>query len=353
MKTALVRIMAVVLVIFCFGCSGNRTNAADANSCMMFAHFINVGQADTTLLEFPCGAILIDAGAQDSGYEVNLIEYLTKFFKERPDLNNTLESVFITHDHEDHTKALRKICENFKVKRLIDNGNTNGRSPKWVKTNYKGVMVEEIDNDDVTATGNKKGITDSNIDPINCKECDPKIAILWSRSLENPGWGDGEDNKNNESLVIRVDFGKASFLFTGDAEEPETDAMLDYYNAGSDDSPVILDVDVYHVGHHGSQNGTTQALVDAMTPKIAVISVGQWNNEITSSYGHPRAAALDLLNQDKSMKNRSPSVKIMAADENKKFALYTIRKKIYTTASDGNIKIEAKWDGSFKVTGNN
>jgi competence protein ComEC len=369
MSRALVRIMAVVLAVFCLGWPGNRAIAADVNSCKMAAHFINVGQADSTLLEFPCGAILIDAGTQDVNYTGKLIAYLNKFFDERPDLHKTLESVIITHNHIDHTSALRKVCENFTVKRYIDNGDTQGRgteNAKWVRDNAssKNIMVREITNDDVVAGGNKKGLTDNSIDPIECNNCDPKIVVLWARLTDNPGWTHSEfDKKNNQSIVIKVDFGEASFLFTGDSEEPATDAMLDYYEEGAEEgdeqSGGILDVDVYHAGHHGSQNGTTLELVDAMTPEIAVISVGPWdygkdtkNRFTTWYYGHPRKAVLDLLNVP--IKNkRSKTVVTKAALGAKDFVDYKLKKKIYTTAADGNIKIQAKWDGSFTVTRKN
>src|SRR4051794_32378866 len=56
----------------------------------MRAHFIDVGQGASTLLEFPCGAILIDTGGQDDDSSVALGRYLTEFFRRRPDLSNTL-----------------------------------------------------------------------------------------------------------------------------------------------------------------------------------------------------------------------------------------------------------------------
>ena len=329
----------------------------------MYAHFIDVGQADATLLEFPCGAILIDAGAQDEQHADNLIAYLNKFFNDRPALNKTLESVIITHDHSDHTSALKKVCESFTVKRYIDNGDTQGQNPKWLKSvaSSQGITVREVNNDDVTAGGNKKGLTDGVIDPIKCKDCDPNIVILWSRLTENPGWSYSEfDNKNNESIVIRVDFGKASFLFTGDLEKYPIEAMLNYYdgdaNTGTEEQPGILDIDVYHAGHHGSQNGTTQGLVEAMTPEIAVISVGQWDDgkgaNTAWSYGLPRKETVDLLSVAIA-KKRSPAVKTKVAEGAKDFVDYNLKKKIYTTAADGNIMIQAGWDGSFKVTRKN
>jgi len=365
MKSLLVRILAAMMVVGFGGCSQSQTSAAD---CQMYAHFIDVGQADATLLEFPCGAILIDAGAQDAQYTDKLITYLNKFFDDRPALNRTLESVIITHNHPDHTSALKNVCEAFTVKRYIDNGDTQGRGTEnanWVRNNAisKNIIIREINNDQVTAGGNKKGLTDNVIDPIECNDCDPNIVILWARLTDNPGWPHSEfDNKNNQSLVIRVDLGNASFLFTGDSEESPIEAMLGYYKGDSNEAEEqqsILDVDVYHAGHHGSQNGTTPELVEAMTPEIAVISVGPWdygkgtNNHFTTwHYGHPRKEVVDLLSVAIA-KRRSQAITIKVAQGVRDFVDYNLKKKIYTTAADGNIKIQAGVDGSFRVTRNN
>jgi beta-lactamase superfamily II metal-dependent hydrolase len=51
----------------------------------MTAHFIDVGQAHATLLEFPCGAMLIDAGTQDDEHETKLLNYLRACFTRRAD----------------------------------------------------------------------------------------------------------------------------------------------------------------------------------------------------------------------------------------------------------------------------
>src|SRR5687768_15102080 len=77
----------------------------------MQAHFLPVGQAHATLLEFPCGAALIDAGAQDAESVARLQAYLDQFFDRRTDLNRTLDLILITHNHIDHTRALREIAE--------------------------------------------------------------------------------------------------------------------------------------------------------------------------------------------------------------------------------------------------
>jgi competence protein ComEC len=83
----------------------------------MYAHYINVGQGAAVLLEFPCGAMLIDAGASDDSYQRKLIAYLHDFFKRRKDLNNTISLVMVTHPHIDHNKALADIAAEFRLER--------------------------------------------------------------------------------------------------------------------------------------------------------------------------------------------------------------------------------------------
>ena len=119
-----------------------------------------------------------------------------------------------------------------------------------------------------------------------------------------------------------------------------------------------LDTDVYEVGHHGSHNGTTTELIQAITPEIAVISVGKWNDGQGSSnrfntfhYGHPRKVTMDMLtlaihNQ------RSAPIEAQVAEGVENFKPYTVRKRIYATGWDGTVKIRATADKNFIVTRN-
>jgi competence protein ComEC len=176
----------------------------------------------------------------------------------------------------------------------------------WVLENKAtlGYAGEAITYERVTANKNKNSLINSNIDPIGDTECDPVIKILSGGFTERPGeWDLAEfDNKNNHSLVIRVDLGQASFLFTGDLECAGIDEIVEYYRPASEKDPNLLDIDVYQVGHHGSPNGTAAYLLMETTPEIAVISVGKWdfgkdgkNGFTTYWYGHPRKAIIDLL----------------------------------------------------------
>ena len=321
----------------------------------MYAHFINVGQANATLLQFPCGIILIDAGSQDEASGNNLLTYLDSFFEANEQYHSTIDAMIITHNHIDHTRMVREISERYTVKRYIDNGLLYGQGktdPIWIRNNAANIEKEEITFAQVTGEGtNKNGYTDDMIDPLSCAD----IKVLSGRFDENPGWSsEAFDNMNNHSIVIRVDFDEASFLFTGDLEEDGITTLLNYYINNHN----IFDTDVYEVGHHGSYNGTTTSLLKAITPDIAVISCGVWNFGKNSNYpfttyryGHPRKSTIDILKTAITKQRPSP-ISVMVATASKKFSKVTISDKIYSTAWDGNIKIKAKKDGTFEVFGN-
>ena len=84
------------------------------------------------------------------------------------------------------------------------------------------------------------------------------------------------------SIVLRVDYGSTSFIFTGDAESMSEYMMVD--------SGLPLDADVLKVAHHGSRYSSTQEFIDAISPSYAVISCGKYN-----SYGHPHSQTLERL----------------------------------------------------------
>ena len=102
-------------------------------------------------------------------------------------------------------------------------------------------------------------MTDDDIDPIHCADCDPKISILQaSRDTQPEEWSPSDfKNENNHSLVIRVQFGASKFLFPGDMEDAAIESLIDRY-----EGKPTLDVDVFQVSHHGSENGTTHELTN-------------------------------------------------------------------------------------------
>jgi len=323
----------------------------------MYAHYINVGQAASVLLEFPCGVVLIDAGAQDDIYHKKLINYLTNFFAKRKDLNNTIALIMVTHPHIDHNEVLRDIADKFHVQKYIDDGLRAGSGKTnqiWMQDHAesKGTIYRSYSFEDITKGGNKEGRTDTIIDPINCPNGNPKI-ILYSGQLEEQpdDWSNTDfTNYNNQSLVIKVVFGKASFLFTGDLEKKGIKNIVDEY-----DGTNALDVDVLMVGHHGAANATTEEYLGEVTPTYAVISCGEWNSGkgsnnpfTTFAYGHPRVTTINMLQKDIPGK-RTEAKHVKAADGAKDFRFINVNKRIYATPWDGTITIRATMAGKYTI----
>lgn len=343
--------------------AAGTARAQDAGPIMR-AHFLDMGQADATLLEFPCGAVLIDAGAQSTDQIQRLVDHLQAFFERRPDLDDTLDAVFVTHNHIDHTRALMEVVENFHVRHYVDNGLTDGRSspgPRRLREHVAGggaaITIRAVADAEIVAlaeAGEFGGVTDGSIDPVSCADCDPAITVLSASQVDNPGWSHHDfDNHNNHSLVLRVDFGEASFLFTGDLEEEAIETMVLWYEEADSDA---LDVDVYQVGHHASSNGTTPNLLEAMSPSHAVISCGSSdfgrgsrNNFTTFAYGHPRRSIVEMLEREIPGR-RSRALMVDVADGARDFSRLRVSRRVYATAWDGTVRMRVELDGGLRVT---
>jgi beta-lactamase superfamily II metal-dependent hydrolase len=104
------------------------------------------------------------------------------------------------------------------------------------------------------------------------------VEVLWPCPRHDPGF-----DANDNSLVIRVRFGRRSFLFVGDAEA-HAERELVRTRAGA------LRSDVLKVGHHGSRTSTSQAFLSAVAPRLAVISAGASNR-----FGHPHPEVVHRL----------------------------------------------------------
>lgn len=334
------------------------------SSPKMYAHFIDVGQAQAILLEFPKGAILIDAGAT-ADKEVHLLNYLQLFFERRTDLHQTLAAVFITHQHVDHDYALKDIITHFKVLNYIDNGDHNphgsGKNQLWMQQHAQDFQVhyEHFTREEIVQPP-FLGKHDEHIDPI-VGDIDPQITLLSSAFAQKPADWSASDfkNENNQSLVIRVQYGAASFLFTGDLEEKGLKSLLKSYNHTS-----LLDADVLQVGHHGAQNAINREWLQAVTPKFAVISCGHWNDGrlpdgkavrfTTYAYGHPNQKALEMLSQVIPGNRAVPVTDSVGLKGSYRGSLpifkpMTITKNIYATPWDGDITLSADVQGRYEL----
>lgn len=357
------RWLALLLIVM-GGCATTAPRPASgpvdglsAGNDVMRVHFIDIGQGLSALIELPCAAVLVDGGGElnDSfdGLE-SLERYLDAFFARRTDLDRTLALVVATHPHLDHTRGLPAVAERYRVQNVVDNGMDRGSGGRqqaalqeWVRAQggrvgYRAVKVADIP---------PEGLTDDVIDPVRCEGTDPRLRVLWGRLGEDPGWGGNRygrthfANANNHSVVLRVDFGEASALFAGDLEPPAIGELLRRTRGSA-----ALDTDLYQVAHHGSSNGTTPALVAAMTPELAVFAAGPHDREepwTAWQHGHPRLRVLEMLEAGVDG-DRAP-VTVWLGTGRHRFEQRVVQRAIYSVGWDGTVVAEGRADGSWRV----
>lgn len=330
----------------------------------MKAHFISIDQADATLLEFSCGVVLVDAGAQvfsGTTQSTNkLINYLDEFFTSRPELNKTINSILITHNHNDHTESLDEISKNYTVKSIVSTEyylDRNDDVEDFIK-GEPGVQYKYVTYKDAVSKM-PNGMYYKEIDPFDCDDYGPKIKIFTGKTnISAPVTVNNKKfyksnfyNPNNQSLVIKVEYGEASFIFTGDLQKKGIEYLLGNYEGNLN----VLEADVYQVGHHGSHNATTTELLEAFKPKIAVISAGHYSVKKSGTawdHGHPNKDIIEMMDTTKTLEflPSAKSIKIFKS-QNSNPLNHNIERKIYCTCWEDDIIITANAkDGSMKVS---
>lgn len=218
-------------------------------------HFIDVGQGDAALIRTSKGHVLIDAGTNAS--EEALVAYL-----KAEGITELAYAVF-THPHEDHIGGADAVLEYCEVENVI-------LPDKTATTVVYNRMMDAIE-----AEGANVIIATPE---ATYTVGDLKLTILGPI-------GSNYKDMNNDSVVLRADFGASSVLYTGDAEDVSEEEMVSRYALNGK-----LDCDLLKVGHHGSDSSSTEAFLKAVSPEMAVISCGEGND-----YGHPKQVILSRL----------------------------------------------------------
>ena len=239
---------------------------------------IDVGQGDSLLLVGPTGpSMVIDAGGPtgaaanaenatgsttfDVGEEV-VSPYLWSRQMRRIDV------LVLTHAHSDHMGGMPAVLRNFHPREL------------WVGSDPDSARYREL-----LAEAAALGVRVRHLhagDRIRWDSVDIDV-LAPARTYVNFG-----PPANDDSLVLHMQFGRASALLEGDAQAASEDAMV--AEAGRNPQEQIGPVTLLKVAHHGSRTSTTQEFVALAAPRDAVISVGSNN-----TFGHPRAEVIDRL----------------------------------------------------------
>lgn len=230
----------------------SKSNKIDAKVKENFSvSFIDVGQADSVLIRNGNYNMLIDAGNNEDG------EKLVNYFKSLGIEEFTY--VFATHPHEDHIGGMDDIINNFKIDNYY-------MSNKLSTTKTFMDVLDALDRRNLKYTVPNKGDT--------LKLGDANIKVIYP--------GDDKSNINDSSIVLKITYGKNSFLLTGDAT---SNVERKIYNED-------IKSDVLKVAHHGSSYSSTDVFLDRVKPYYAVISVGKNN-----IYNHPSNKTLEKLNK--------------------------------------------------------
>ncbi len=207
--------------------------------------FLDVGQGDALVIETPSGrAAAIDAGPAferfDAGERV-VAEALWELGHRR------LEFLAVTHRHADHQGGATFLARHFDPGRIYVNGGSDAFRDRRPETVRRGASWA--------------------LDGVEFKVLSP-----------DPAWPLPARDENARSLVIEVRHGATSFLLLGDASIA-TEGLLELEAARHE---------VVKVGHHGAANSSSEALVHATRPRIALISAGLRNR-----FSHPSPSVVE------------------------------------------------------------
>ncbi len=229
--------------------------------------YLDVGQGDAILVQTPAGhRLLIDGGPSPA-------TLLAALGRRLPFWDRRIDIVMLSHPHEDHLRGLLPVLDRYQVRQALA-GDVNYDSsvyPEWQRLlQEKSVPLLTVQQ------------------PIRVDFGDGPLLEILPAATQNA------DSLDEPSLVARLVWQQAAFLFTADLE---ADHLLDLGDAGWPLSCTVL-----KVPHHGSADGVSDSLLAAAGPELAIISVGADNR-----FGHPAAETLECL--------ESSDVQVLRTDE--------------------------------------
>ena len=216
--------------------------------------FFDVGEGDSALVSCDGEYMLIDGG------EPNRSSFLYAYLEEHG--IDRLKYVVCTHAHSDHVGGLAGALNYVKV------GTAYAPVADYDSRSFQSYIKYLRKQDkDITLPYPGEKITLGSAEVTFLGPVDLSLA---------------EENVNNSSIVLRIVYGRTSFMFTGDAEKEEELSLL---SAGAEMKSTLL-----KVGHHGSYTSSSDEFLEAVLPEYAVISVGKDND-----FEHPHDVVMKRL----------------------------------------------------------
>ncbi len=231
------------------------TAASSETEYPLTVWFLDVGEGDGIVIRCGETVLVIDGGEREQADTVNALLGSLGI--------DTIDCYIATHPHSDHIGAAPGIFGSMHVKSVMMTAFSEINTPT---TNTYERLLAAIENQGCEVLLASAGQTYT-FGELNLTV----LAPVEETSVYN-----------NMSVVFKMEYGKTAFLFTGDAEKESEALMLaqDY----------DLHADVLKLGHHGSTTSTTPAFLEAVSPRLAVISCGKDND-----FGHPHKEILTLL----------------------------------------------------------
>ncbi len=201
--------------------------------------FLDIGQGDSILIRSPEGkTALIDAGpTRDAAAKLLKRKGITE-----------VDIVIVTHHHSDHYGGMDQVIRNFKPKYFMATGSSH-TTKGYLK------LLQSVKAEGVTAVA-------PTAKPRKIELGSVLLTVFPQPPLDH-------QEENNNSIGVRLDYGKFSVLMTGDSETNERNWWL-MHNAS-----LVRDCTILKLAHHGSRNGTDQHWLDVVQPETAVASLAR------------------------------------------------------------------------------
>ena len=227
----------------------------------LHVYFFDVGQGDSALIVTPGGRQVLVDGGPEAGSAIGALAQAL------PAGDRGLDLVVLTHLDADHSRGLLEVLAKYRLGAVLTgpDGQTSPMYPRW----QAALQREKLD---VVPVWQPYRI-----------DLEPGISLEVVNPPPEPIGGTWEE-ENNNSLVLRLVYGRVSFLLAADIEAEAEDYLVGH-------APPLASV-VLKVPHHGSKTSTTQGFLDHVDPTVAVISSGE-----TNRYGHPHQEVVARLEE--------------------------------------------------------